>query len=49
MRWPLLLGLALSVFVVPVSAATTKDFLYRCSLDAKACAGAHLLPHGPKR
>lgn len=38
MRWPVLLSLALSVFVAPASAATTKDFLYRCSLDAKACA-----------
>ncbi len=38
MRWPLLLGLALSVFVTPASAATTKDFLYRCAQDETRCA-----------
>jgi hypothetical protein len=38
MRWLLSLALALSAFVMPVTAATTKDFLYRCALDGKACA-----------
>lgn len=39
MRWrTLALGLALSIMAFEASAATTKDFLYRCSQDETRCA-----------
>ncbi len=39
MRWrTLALGLTLSIIAFEASAATTKDFLYRCSQDETRCA-----------
>ena len=39
MRWiAIALGVALSLMAGAASAGTTKDFLYRCSIDEAACA-----------
>ncbi len=54
MRWMAIgLGLALSLAAGAASAATTKDFLYRCSTDEAGCAAKiktarQLLEHPPR-